>query len=114
MTTQDRIKALEEQMARLRSEQDGLREQLAQAEVDRWQERVDDLELQVHLATMETNEKVNQLFQQVQHRWAAGKAQLERRSSAATEGAEAVRESLRTAFAEIRHAILETTHKIAS
>lgn len=114
MTTQDRIKALEDQMARLESEQDALRDQLVQAEIDRWQERIDDLELQVHLARMETNEKVNGLLQQVQHRWAAGKAQIEWRSAAATDAAEAVRNSLRTAFADIRKALLETSHKIAS
>jgi hypothetical protein len=114
MTTQDRIQALEDQMARLKAEQDVLRDQLFQAETDRWQERIDDLELQVHLARMETNEKVNGLLQQLQHRWAAGKAQMERRSAAANDAAEAVRASLRTAFTDIRKALIETTHKIAS
>jgi hypothetical protein len=114
MTTQDRIKTLEDQMAALKSEQDELRKQLAQAEVDRWQERVDDLELQVHLAAMETNERVSGLLQQIQHRWAVGKAQIEWRSSAAAEAAEAVRDSLRTAFTDIRKALIESTHKIAS
>ena len=114
MTTQDRIKALEAQMAALQSEQETLSKQLAQAEVDRWQERIDDLELQLHLAAMETNEKINGLLHQIQHRWAVGKAQLERSSSAATEGAESVRSSLRTAFTDIRKAILDATHKIAS
>lgn len=114
MTTQDRIKALEEQMESLRAEQVELNRQLAQAEADRWQERIDDLEVQLHLAAMDVNEKVGELLQQLRHSWAVGKAQIERRSSAATEGAEGVRDSLRTAFADIRRAVLETTHKIAS
>lgn len=114
MTTQDRIKALEEQMEALRAEQVVLNRQLAQAEADRWQERIDDLEVQLHLAAMDANEKIGDLVQQLRHRWAAGKAQIERRSSVATEGAEAVRDSLRTAFDEIRKAVLETTHKVAS
>lgn len=114
MTTQDRIQALEEQMEALRAEQDELNRQLAQAEADRWQERIDDLEVQLHLARMDANQKVGELLQQLRHRWAAGRAQIERRSSAATEGVEAVRDTLRTAFEDIRKAILETTHKVAS
>ena len=114
MTTQDRIKALEDQMVALRTEQAELRRQLVDAEAERWQERIDDLEVQVHLAAMETNDKIAALLQQLQQRWAVGKAQIERRSSAASEGAEAVRDSLRGAFTDIRKAILDTTHKIAS
>ncbi len=114
MTTQDRIKALEDQMEALRIEQAELRKQLVDAEAERWQERIDDLELQLHLAAMETNDKISALLQQLQQTWAVGKAQIGRRSSAASEGAENVRDSLRTAFTEVRKAILDTTHKIAS
>lgn len=114
MTTQDRIKALEDQLEALKVEQAAVRKQLAQAETDRWQERIDDVELQVHLGAMETNEKVRGLLDELHHRWATGKAQIERSSAAAGEGAEAVRTSLRTAFSDIRKALLDTKHKIAS
>jgi predicted nucleic acid-binding Zn-ribbon protein len=114
MTTEDRIKNLETQIEALQTEQAGLNKQLAQAEIDRWQERIDDLEVQMHLGAMETNERVRGLVDQLEHRWGAAKAQLQSTSSAASEGAEAIRASLQKAFSEIRQAVLETTHKIAS
>jgi hypothetical protein len=114
MTTQDRIKALEDQMEALGVEQAALRKQLVDAEAERWQERIDDLEVQLHLAAMDTNDKIAALVQQLRKSWAVGRAELERRSSAASEGAESVRDSLRNAFTDIRKAVLETTHKLAS
>lgn len=114
MDNDERITQLETQIERLAERQAELHKELASAQLDHWKGRVDDLEVQLHLAAMDANEKVGELLQQLRHSWAAGKAQIERRSSAATEGAEAVRDSLRSAFEEIRKAVLETTHKIAS
>lgn len=114
MTIEDRIKMLEERIEVLQAEQAELNKQLAEAEIDRWQARIDDLEVQLHLGAMETNDKVRGLLDQLKHRWAVAKAQVESKSAAASEGAETVRNSLRSAFSDIRQAILETTHKIAS
>jgi hypothetical protein len=114
MTTEDRIKALESQIASLKNEQAKLKSELAAAEVDRWQERIDDLEVQVHLGAMDTNDRVRALLDQLRHRWAAAKAQAESRSSVASDSVGAVGDSLRTAFNEIRQILIDAKHKLAS
>ena len=114
MTTEDRIKALESQIEALNHDQAKLKSELAAAEVDRWQERIDDLEVQVHLGAMETNDRVKDLLDQLHHKWAAAKVRVESRSSVASESAEAVGDSLRTAFNEIRQILIDTKHKLAS
>lgn len=114
MTTEDRIKALESQIEALKHDQAKLKSELAAAEVDRWQERIDDLEVQVHLGAMETNDRVRALMDQLHHRWADAKVRVESRSSVASETAEAVGDSLRTAFNEIRQILIDTKHKLAS
>jgi chromosome segregation ATPase len=113
MSTEDRIKTLESQIEELRAEQVELNKQLAQAEVDRWKGRIEDLEVQMHLGAMETNDRLKALLDQVQHRWAETKSQLETSTSAAAEGADAVRTSLQSAFKDIRQALLDTKNKIA-
>ena len=45
MATEDRIKKLEAQIDELRAKQAELNKQLAQAEIDRWQGRIEDLEV---------------------------------------------------------------------
>ena len=91
MTNEDRIKTLESQIEALKDEQARLKSELAAAEVDRWQERIDDLEVQVHLGAMETNDRVQDLLDQLHHRWAVSKAGVESRSSVASESAGAGR-----------------------
>ncbi|HSE47115.1 MAG TPA: hypothetical protein VLA89_17485, partial [Gemmatimonadales bacterium] len=114
MATEDRIKKLEAQIDELRAKQAELNKQLAQAEIDRWQGRIEDLEVQMHLGAMETNDRLKGLLDQLHHRWADAKVQIGSTTSAAAEGADAVRTSLEAAFKDIRQALLDTKNKIAS
>lgn len=114
MSTEDRIKALEAKIDKLQAKQAELNKQLAQAEIDQWQGRIEDLELQVHLAAMETNDKLRGLLDQLQLRWADAKVQLETTTTAATEAFDSVRASLQTALKDIRKAMLDTKNKISS
>jgi multidrug resistance efflux pump len=112
MSTEDRIKTLEEQIAGLQARQEELSKQLAQAEIDRWQGRIEDLEVQMHLGAMEANDRLNGLLEQVRRRWAEATAQYGGTATVATEGLGAVRSSLQTAYKEIRQALLDTKSKL--
>lgn len=114
MTSEDRIKTLESQIEKLQAKQAELRKQLAEAELDRWRGRVDDLELQMHLASMEVSERVQPLVEKLRDRVADARDQMEGNATVATEGITAVRDSLQTAFKDIRKAVLDATKKIAS
>ena len=114
MSTEDRIKKLEAQIDKLQAKQAELNKQLAQAEIDQWQGRIEDLELQMHLAAMETNDKLRGLLDQAQHKWADAKVQLESTTSVATESFDSLRASLQTAFKDIRQALVDAKDKISS
>lgn len=114
MSSEDRIQELEARISMLQARLDELNKQLAQAEIDRWQGRIEDLELQMHLGAMETTDRMKELLDQLHRRWAAVKVQLESTASAATEGADAVRASLQTAYRDIRQALLDTKNRIRS
>jgi membrane protein involved in colicin uptake len=114
MSTEDRIKRLQAQIEVLQAKQADLNKQLVQAEVERWQGRIDDIELQIHLGAMETNDRVRELLDQLRRRWTDAKAQIEGTTSAAGEGVDQVRASLQTAYKDIRQVLLDTKSKITS
>ena len=55
MTTEDRIAQLEDQLHQLQGQQADLRKQLAKAQLDQWQGRIEDLEVQMHLGAVEAH-----------------------------------------------------------
>jgi membrane protein involved in colicin uptake len=114
MSTEDRIKTLQAQIEVLQAKQAELNKQLVQAEIERWQGRIDDIELQMHLGAMETNDRLRELLDQLRRRWMDAKAQIEGTTSAAGETADQVRASLQTAYKDIRQALLDTKNKITS
>lgn len=117
MSAEERIKELEAKIDKLQAKQAELDKQLVQAEIDQWQGRIEDLELQVHLAAVETNDKLKGLLDQLQRRWADARVQLETTTTAAaaaTEAFDSMRTSLQTALTDIRQALLDTKNKISS
>ena len=109
MTTEERIARLEGEIEELRTRQGELHQQLAQAQLDQWQGRVEDLEVQMHLAAMEAD-----LMQQVRSRWADVRKQVEGATSTATSIGGSLREGLEKAVRDLRQALLESRNKLAS
>ena len=64
-STDDRIAKLEEQINSLHAQQVELRKQLAKAQLDQWQGRFEELEVQMHLAAKEASDKANALMEQL-------------------------------------------------
>ena len=114
MTSEERIARLEGQIEELRTRQTELHHQLAQAQLDQWQARVEDLEVQLHLASMEANDRVESLMQQVRSRWAEVRNQLEGATSTATSIGGTLREGLEKAVRDLRQALLDSRNRLAS
>lgn len=113
MTTDERIATLEEDLIRLRAAQADLYEQLSRARVEQWQGRIEDLELQVHLGAMESDERLTLLTEQLRSTWDRTRVQLEDASSTASTVAEALRSGLESAYRDLRRALLESRNKIS-
>ena len=110
----DRIAKLQEQIDGLHDQQAELRRQLAKAQLDHWQGRFEDLELQLHLGAKQTSDKVSALRGQLRARWADAQRQLEESISTASSVADTVRTGLEKAYADLRAALLESRNQVIS
>lgn len=107
MDSEDRISGLE-------ASQDELYKQLAVAQREQWQGRVDDLELQAHLGAMEANDRVQPLLSELRSRWDEARSQLEDAASTAVAVTDTLRAGMELAIRDVRHALLESSKQLRS
>ncbi|MCY7402397.1 MAG: hypothetical protein LH477_15840 [Nocardioides sp.] len=113
MTTETKIATMEDQLARLQETQSDLRQELARARVDQWRGRIEDLEVQVHLAAMDSNECLDQLTEQLRNTWDRAQVQLDDATSTASVVAATLLSGLETAYRDVREALLESRSRIS-
>jgi prefoldin subunit 5 len=107
MTDNDRIAKLQAQIDRLEAKQTELYEQLAEARLDQWKGRLEDLEVQVHLGAMDTNERMKALVEKARERWNEAKVKLGGATSVASDVGETVRKGFESAIEDVRKALLD-------
>jgi len=112
MTAEERIAKLEAQIDKLQAKQAELHKQLAKAQIDQWQGRIEELEVQMHLGAMETTDTLTALMDQLRNKWADARRQFEDSASTASSVADTVRAGLENAFKEVRKALLESKNKL--
>ena len=112
MDNDERITQLETQIERLAERQAELHKELASAQLDHWRGRVDDLEVQLHLAAMDGNERLTALTDELRRRWDTFRVQLDSTSATASDVALTLRAGLEGAYREVRNALLETKHHV--
>lgn len=113
MTAESKIAELEKQLTGLQETHADLRRELVQARVDRWQGRIEDLEVQVHLATMDTDERIDRLTEQLRNTWDRALTQMSDASSTASTVAETVLVGLESAYGDVREALLASRDKVS-
>jgi len=114
MTNEERIDKLEAKIEALQTKQAALHKQLTDAQVEQWQARIDDLEVQVRLGTMEANQRLAPLMEQLRNRWIEARVQIEDKADIATSVTETLRTGVENAYRELRKALLETRDTISS
>ncbi len=113
MTTDDRITELETQLKKLQAQQTALRKQLTQAQIDQWQGRIEDLEVQMHLGAMEASDQLTARLDKLRGKWADARRQFEESIATASSVADTVRTGLKNALDDLRNALLESKNKLA-
>lgn len=113
MDTDSRIVALEARIDALKNEQDALNRQLARAQRDQWQSRIEDLEVQVHLGAMEANDRAKARLDQLRSTWAEVRSQVDEASTTATDVGETLRNGLDRAVRDLREALLQSKARIS-
>jgi prefoldin subunit 5 len=107
MTDNDRIAQLQAQIDRLEAKQTELYEQLAEARLDQWKGRLEDLEVQVHLGAMDSNDRMKALVEKARERWSEAKVKLGGATSVASDVGETVRKGFESAVEDVRKALLD-------
>jgi predicted nucleic acid-binding Zn-ribbon protein len=111
MTTDARISKLEAQIDRLEAKEAELRSQLAQAQLDQWYGRIEDLELQAHLGAMDTQDRIRALVAQAREVWQDAKRQVEGTASSASDVAGEVRSRLEGILRDLRRGMVDARPK---
>lgn len=109
----EHIAKLEAKMDKLQAKHAELHKQFTKAQIDQWQGRIEDLEVQMHLGAMETNDRLAALMDQLRSRWADARRQFDDATSTASSVADTVRTGLENAINEVRNALLESKSKLA-
>ena len=113
MTTDERIAQLEKRLDKLSEDHAAVTRQLAQAHIDQWQGRIDDLELQVHLGTAEATDRIDALTSELQTRWSKARRQMEDASTTTSSVAETLRTGVENAYKDLRAALLDSRKKLS-
>ncbi len=103
----DDTSQLEARIAELEKEQTALRHQLAEAQVDQWKGRIDDLEVQAHLGTRELADRIDPLVETLRNRWLDAREQVDKSADTASDVFATLRSGLEDAMADIRNALSE-------
>lgn len=111
MTDTERIKKLEDQMSALEKQQMDLANELAQARLDQWKGRLEDLEVQAHLGAMDTNDRVAALTKRARERWDDARQQVSGASSTAADVWETVRGGFDNAMSDLRKALFDAKNQ---
>ncbi|MGQ0434671.1 MAG: hypothetical protein ACT452_19965 [Microthrixaceae bacterium] len=111
MTSEERIAKLEAQIERLETKEAELRKQLMEAQLDRWYGRIEDLEVQAHLAAMNTNDHVTALVDQLRSRLREVREQVDGATSNLAERVDAARGSIEGLLKDGRKALIDARDK---
>jgi hypothetical protein len=107
MTTEDRVAVLEGKIDALQTKHAALRQHLTEAQLEQWHARIDDLEVQIHLASMAANDRLMPILDRLRAIWLDARTQLEGGTETATSIAETLHIRIDSAYRELRTAMIE-------
>jgi hypothetical protein len=100
----DAIDQLKARIDELEQQQDDLRESLARAQLEQWEGRLEDLELQAQLGGMELRDRIEPVLERGRGQLADARRTLESGTTTASEAAAAVRKGIEQAWSDLRAA----------
>jgi hypothetical protein len=105
--SQDDITKLQARIDELEAEQDQLRDTVARAQLEQWEGRIDDLEVQLHLGGMELRDRLEPIVQPIRDQLADTRRRIDDGAASASEAAAALRTGVEAAWEELRSALSE-------
>jgi hypothetical protein len=108
----EEIRQLQAQIDDLEGEVAQLRHQLVDAELDQWRARIDDLEVQVHLGSLDARDRLSPLVEDLRNAWLDARAGISSTSDTASDVVDKIRSGLEQAMREVRRVALDTRSAI--
>lgn len=102
---EDRIHQLEQQVRRLN-------EEVLQGQLDDWKARIDQLEVQMRLGSMEARDEVRPLVEQLRNKWLDAREQLDKAQSAAGDAFASVRDGVKRAMSDLGDALDDAVKRL--
>ena len=108
----DNPQDLEARVAELEAQVDQLNKDLLDTQLDDWKARIDSLEVQMHLGSMEAREELNPLLEQLRNRWLDAQELLDKAGSAAGDAVNSLSDGARKAFRDLTRALDDAVDKL--
>jgi chromosome segregation ATPase len=107
MTGEKTIEDLERELDKVEHEEQKLREQLAQTQLEQWEQQIEDLEVQLHLAAMDVRDRAEPTVANLRAQVAETRSRISSGSTNAADAAEALRHGVQAAWTDLRKALGE-------
>lgn len=112
MSTETSANSLESRIQELETQITALRSELVDAQLEQWEGRIDDLELQIHLGSMEANDRVMAMVRDLRHRWEQSRAQVSGAAGTTSEVLDTLRAGLESAMKDVRDALVKARETV--
>lgn len=109
---QERIDALEGQVNELRDQLSKLNRDLVDAQLEAWRGRVEELELQARLASMDARDDVSSMMASLRERWTDARTQVRGASGSASEALASLRSGFEQAIDDVRAAMRDAASQL--
>jgi hypothetical protein len=109
-----KIATMEDRIGGLERELDRMRQELSQARLEQWEGRIDDLEVQAHLGSMEINQRLEPIIETLRNRWLDAKEQLDNASSTANDVFTILRKGFEQSLRDLKDAVSNAKTTVTS
>jgi len=107
MATDEQIAAMDTRIEELEDQLGDLREQLLRAQLEQWQARVEDLEVQLKLGSMEVDDRIAPLVERLRNSWLDAQEKVGATPSTASDVLDTLWGGLEQAMKDIRNAVMD-------
>lgn len=114
MAEEPTVEDLKQQVQELRQEVADLNRRLLEDQVEAWRSRIDELDVQLHLAEMDARDEVAPLIDQLNDQWARARSQLDQWSDSAGDAVHTLRDGVQGALDDLRASLRQAVNQLRS
>lgn len=106
------LEGLKDQVAELREELSDLNRRFLDEQLEAWGARLDELDIQLHLARMDARDDLRPLVERLQERLGSARADAGQLTGSASDAMKAARDAVQNAVTDLRSGMQEVLEKL--